>query len=47
MIELAAGDPSLARVHLEVALQGERALSESQRAEARQTVSNLSSRVIP
>ena len=29
------------------ALQGERALSESQRAEARQTVSNLSSRVIP
>jgi hypothetical protein len=47
MIELAAGDPALARVHLEVAMQGERALTTEQLTEARQAVDALSSRLVP
>ena len=47
MIELSGGDPALARVHLEVALQGERALTAAQVAEARQAVDGLSKRLVP
>jgi tetratricopeptide (TPR) repeat protein len=38
MIELAAGDPGLARVHFEVALRGEGALTKSHVAEIRQAL---------
>jgi tetratricopeptide (TPR) repeat protein len=47
MIEMAAGDPALARVHFEMALQGERALSNTQVTEARQAIDALSSRLVP
>lgn len=47
MIEMAAGDPALARVHLELALQGERALTDMQVTEARQAVDALASRLVP
>lgn len=47
MIELAGGDSSLARVHLEMALQGEGALNAVQRADARQAVETLSRRLVP
>jgi tetratricopeptide (TPR) repeat protein len=47
MIEMAAGDPALATVHLEMALQGERALTEAQAAQARQAVDALSRRLVP
>ena len=47
MIEMAAGDPSLAIVHFEMAMQGQRALTDAQLAEARQAVATLSGRVSP
>jgi predicted Zn-dependent protease len=46
MIELAGGDPSLARVHMEMALQGDGALTEDQRSEARQAVDGLLRRTV-